>query len=176
MNHDIDDALRARIITQSDIPRHITQALGTTSIMRIDLLVRSLVEAGMGKNDILLPPGMAGVLKELRTYLFENVYVNQLHQKERNKIQGMLKLLYEHFLSRPEELPEDARIRAQTKTDAARANQDHPFKGWFKGLAPIRGVILKSPKGERKAAQTKLLAPKGTVFSCPRSCRVRLVP
>ena len=118
MNHDIDDALRAKIITQSDIPRHITGTLGATSIIRIDLLVRSLVEASADKNDILLPPGLAQVLKELRSYLFENVYVNQLHQKERNKIQGMLKLLYEHYLTNPHELPEDLRLRSQIEISA----------------------------------------------------------
>jgi len=116
MNHDIDDALRAKLITQGDIPRHITQNLGATSVIRIDLLVRSLVETSIGKNDILLPPGLAGVLRELRSYLFENVYVNQLHQKERNKIQGMLKLLYEYYLSNPDELPDDLRQRAQSGT------------------------------------------------------------
>jgi len=121
MNHDIDDALRAKVITQNDIPRHITNELGATSVIRIDLLVRSLIEASMGKNDILLPTGLAGVLRELRSYLFENVYVNQLHQGERNKIQGMLKLLYEHYISNPDELPEDMRERAQAVPDANRS-------------------------------------------------------
>jgi len=127
MNHDIDDALRAKVITQWDIPRRIMDTLGTTSIVRIDLLVRSLVETSMGKNDILLPPGLASVLRELRSYLFENIYENQLHQKERNKIQGMLKLLYEHYLSSPGELPEDLRLRAQSglETDKARAVADY---------------------------------------------------
>jgi len=117
MNHDIDDALRAKIITQGDIPRYITNTLGSTSVMRIDLLVRSLIETSMGKNDILLPSGLAGILKDLRNYLFENVYINQLHQKERSKIQDMLKLLYKYYTSNPKELPEDIRHRAQTEPD-----------------------------------------------------------
>ena len=120
MVHDIDDALRAKVIAQEDIPRRITQTLGAASTAQIDLLVRSLVEASTGKNDILMPPGLAAVLKELRSYLFENVYVNQLHQKERNKIQGMLKLLYGHYMSNLDELPEDMRIRALTGPGTAR--------------------------------------------------------
>jgi len=127
MNHDIDDALRARVITLDDIPRHIKEDLGATSVMRIDLLVRSLVEASAGRNDIILPANMAKVLKELRTYLFENVYVNQLHQGERNKIQGMLKLLYEHYISHPEELPQEMLVRVQSGPDTvmARAVADY---------------------------------------------------
>jgi len=125
MNHDIDDALRAKIITQADIPRHITNMLGTTSVIRIDLLVRNLVDASLNKNDIQLPPGLANVLRELRSYLFENVYINQLHQGERNKIQGMLKLLYEYYISNPQELPDDMLTRAQNGMDKARAVADY---------------------------------------------------
>jgi len=126
MNHDIDDAIRARIITPQDIPRHITDALGMTSIQRIDLLVRSMVENSMGKNDVSLPVDVAQVLMELRSYLFENVYANQLHVVERRKIQGMLQLLYEHYLARPGELPEDILARVESGEDSdARAVTDY---------------------------------------------------
>ena len=126
MIHDIDDAIRAKIISIDDIPYHITAALGPTSTKRIDLLVRSLVEHSRDADSITLPPDLANILRELRSYLFNNVYVNQLHQKERNKIQDMLKLLYEHYLSRPEELPEDIYARMMSGAgDTARAVTDY---------------------------------------------------
>jgi len=124
MNHDIDDAIRAKIITPEDIPSHITRSIGTTSVIRIDLLVRCMVEESQGKDTIALPPWVAQLLRELRSYLFENVYVNQLHQKERGKIQGMFKLLYEYYISNPEELPEDILARAKKK-DKTRAVADY---------------------------------------------------
>ena len=126
MNHDIDDAIRARILIPSDIPHHISEVLGSTSVKRIDLLVHSLIQNSHGTNDIALPPSLAKLMSELRSYLFENVYVNQLHQKERNKIQGMLKLLHERYISRPEELPEDIRARIQAGLcDEIRAATDY---------------------------------------------------
>ena len=126
MTHDIDDALRAKIITPQDIPRHIMDTLGTTSVMRIDLLVRSMVATSQGTNNVALPADLAQVLRELRSYLFENVYVNQLHRRERSKIQGMLQLLHEHYISNPEELPEDIRARVQSGAeDKTRAATDY---------------------------------------------------
>ncbi|MCL2361179.1 MAG: deoxyguanosinetriphosphate triphosphohydrolase [Defluviitaleaceae bacterium] len=126
MTHDIEDAIRAKLITLSDIPRNILDVLGPTSTKRIDLLVRSMVEASQGKCSIELPPELARVLRDLRSYLFENVYVNQLHQRERGKIQGMLKLLYEHYISKPEELPEDILARVRTgQNDVMRAAADN---------------------------------------------------
>jgi len=126
MMHDIDDAMRAKIIQPGDIPSHITDTLGQTSIKSIDLLVRSMIETSFEKNEIALPQDLAAVLKDLRSYLFETVYANQLHQKERGKIQGMLKLLYEHYISKPEEMPEDIMARVNTgKSDISRAVADY---------------------------------------------------
>jgi len=126
MVHDIDDAIRAKLIVPEDIPSHIREVIGSTSAARIDLLVRSMVSESQDKSDVALPPGLAQTLRELRSYLFENVYVNQLHQKERGKIQGMLKLLYGHYISNPEELPEDIMARVQSgQSDIMRAAADN---------------------------------------------------
>jgi len=118
MNHDIDDAIRAKIMKPEDIPSHISDMMGKTSVKRIDLLVRSMVEESQGTNNIALPQKLTHILRELRSYLFENVYVNQLHQRERNKIQGMLKLLYEYYISHPEDMPEDILARVKSGQDS----------------------------------------------------------
>jgi len=126
MIHDIDDAMRAKILIPGDIPGHILKALGPTSGKQIDCLVRSLVEYSYGTDYVALPPHLAKLMQELRSYLFENVYVNQLHKKERDKIQGMLKLLFEHYISNPEELPEDFRNKIhQGQCDSIRAATDN---------------------------------------------------
>jgi len=126
MIHDIDDALRAKILKPGDIPSHIIKVLGPTSGKRIDFLVRSLVEHSHGTDYVALPPDIAKLMQELRSYLFENVYANQLHKKERDKIQGMLKQLFEHYISHPRELPEDFRNRIdQGQCDNIRAAADN---------------------------------------------------
>jgi dGTPase len=100
MNHDIDDALRAGLLTLQDIPDTITGALGHTSQQRIDLLVREMIANSVDKEEVSLTPRIASTLAELRTFLFDNVYANQLNVKERKKIQSMLGLLFEYYVSK----------------------------------------------------------------------------
>jgi len=107
INHDIDDALRAKILIATDIPIDVRQILGETSTERIDFLVHDLVSFSFDKSEVSLSPVVEKTLKSLRSYLFENVYVNQMHSKERDKIEKMLGLLFEHYIANPEKLPKE---------------------------------------------------------------------
>jgi dGTPase len=120
MNHDIDDALRAGLLRPEEIPEQVTKILGTTSSQRIDFLVKNMVTHSMGKDTVSLQPEVAQVLTELRTFLFENVYANQLHMKERKKIQSMIGLLFEHYTNHPEVLPPEIQ-----QADKERAAADY---------------------------------------------------
>ncbi|MDR0272792.1 MAG: deoxyguanosinetriphosphate triphosphohydrolase [Clostridiales bacterium] len=94
MNHDVDDAIRAKILEEHDLPKDISEALGTTPAKRINFLVCNLVENSLAGNDICLSPEITAALKEFRTFMFERVYANQLHTKERSKIKSMLRLMF----------------------------------------------------------------------------------
>ncbi|MCL2203898.1 MAG: deoxyguanosinetriphosphate triphosphohydrolase [Defluviitaleaceae bacterium] len=109
INHDVDDALRAKLLVHTDLPKAAREILGETSTARIDFLVRDLVAYSTGKNAIALSPEVTGILAQLRTYLFENIYAHQLHQTERKKIQTLLHLLFEHYIKNPARLPEELR-------------------------------------------------------------------
>jgi len=106
MNHDVDDAIRAKILGPADLPPHVSALLGPTPSARIDFLVRNLVEHSQNSTKISLSPDVAKIMRELRAFLSANVYANQLmHQKERLKISTMLQLMYNHYESNPELLP-----------------------------------------------------------------------
>jgi dGTPase len=105
INHDIDDALRANILKVTDLPKNARGVLGETSVQRIDFLVRDLVKHSAGRDTISLSPDVYHILQELRAYLFDNVYANQLHRGERKKIQTLLRLLYEYYHAHPDKLP-----------------------------------------------------------------------
>jgi dGTPase len=123
MNHDIDDAVRSNILHASEIPRHITEMLGSTSQRRIDFLVHNLVSNSVERNEVSLMPDVAQVLRELRAFLFENVYANQLNVRERKKIQSLIGLLFDYYMKHPETLP--AELRRTFEADAARAVGDY---------------------------------------------------
>jgi dGTPase len=123
MNHDIDDALRSGLLQPSDIPRRVTDTLGSTSHQRIDYLVHNVVNNSMDKDTVSLTPDISEVLRELREFLFEIVYANQLNMKERKKIQSMVGLLFEFYCKNPETLPPE--MRPMYETDATRTVVDY---------------------------------------------------
>jgi len=114
MNHDVDDAIRAKILGPGCLPPFVGEMLGSTSSRRIDFLVKNLVEHSMDKPNIGLSPDVTKVMRELKLFLRDNVYANQLvHQKERKKIDKMLHLMFDHYIAYPEKLPQEFRSRME---------------------------------------------------------------
>ena len=106
INHDIDDACRAGIFTSTDIPKALTDVLGTTQSQRINTMVTALVNGSQGVNDIRMTPEVGQATDELRTYMFKNLYHNPIAKAEEEKAKEMLEQLFYHFVQHPEEMPE----------------------------------------------------------------------
>ena len=107
VNHDIDDAIRAGILCNEDIPREITDVLGSTHRDRINTLVCNLIAVSSEEGRILLSPEVDKALKDLRSFMFERVYRNPIAKSEEKKAKVMLQRLYEYYIRHPEALPED---------------------------------------------------------------------
>ena len=106
VNHDMDDAIRAGILQDSDIPKSVSKVLGAGYRQRIDTLVCDMVEASRESAAILLSPRVEQALLELRSFLFERVYRNPVAKGEESKAEDMLQKLYLYYIERPEALPE----------------------------------------------------------------------
>ena len=106
VNHDIDDAIRAGIISDDDIPSHLKNTLGNTQSQRINTMVQSVVEASTGKNTISMTPDIEKASEELRNFLFEYVYYNPKAKGEEVKAKEMLIRLFEFFVKHPEKMPD----------------------------------------------------------------------
>jgi len=107
VNHDIDDAIRAGVLTDGDIPKEITDVLGQTHSQRIDTLVCDMIISSRGSEQISLSPQVEKALVALRAFMFENVYFNPYVKGEEVKAKDMLKRLYEYYYNHPEALPAD---------------------------------------------------------------------
>lgn len=107
VNHDIDDAIRAGILTDGDIPDSISAVLGQNHSDRIDTLVCDAIVTSQEAGEILLSPKIDGALKDLRAFMFEHVYHNPVAKAEESKAKEMLKRLYEYYYNHPEALPSD---------------------------------------------------------------------
>lgn len=107
VNHDIDDAIRAGILSSEDIPREISVVLGDTHGQRIDTLVWDMIQTSREAGAIYLSPKVDKALDDLRTFMFENVYRNPVAKGEESKAKVMLQKLFEYYVNHPEALPED---------------------------------------------------------------------
>ncbi len=105
VNHDIDDAIRAGILTQADLPKEATGVLGATHGERLDILVSDVVAASEDGPEIRLTPPVAAALDVLRDFMFERVYLREDSAAEQEKAVGVIRALFEHYLAHPEEIP-----------------------------------------------------------------------
>jgi dGTPase len=102
VNHDIDDAVRAGILREQDLPRDAVELLGGSSSRRIDALVHDLVETSEPAGDIVQSPACAEALLELRRYMFDHVYLGDVAVSEKESAVAIIARLFELFVRRPE--------------------------------------------------------------------------
>ena len=107
VNHDLDDAMRAGILTNQDVPRSIVEILGETHRDRINTLVCDCIRVSREAGEIELSPHVEEAFEDLREFLFERVYRNPKAKGEEQKAKEMLKRLYEYYITHPEALPGD---------------------------------------------------------------------
>ena len=107
VNHDIDDAIRAGILTNEDIPKAISDVLGHSHTQRINTLVCDAIRTSREAGAVCLSPAVNQALKDLRAFMFERVYRNPVAKSEETKAKAMLTKLFEYYISHPEALPED---------------------------------------------------------------------
>lgn len=122
INHDIDDAERAGILTESDIPLHLREALGKKKSDRIDTMVRSILE--YSSNEIRMSPIIYEAYSELHEFMFDNVYTNSLCKGEEGKAIAIVQKLYTYFTEHPDELPSEY-AKVAEKESAERASCDY---------------------------------------------------
>lgn len=113
INHDFDDAVRGKMLSESDLPASVSRVLGRSHAERIDTLVRDVVERSRpnldravdGRQVIQMSPQVLGATNEMRDYLFERVYAPINAQPATGHAEHMVEALFAHFMARPDELP-----------------------------------------------------------------------
>ena len=107
VNHDIDDAIRAGILTAEDIPRDIAAILGENQRDRINTLVCDMIFTSREAGSICMTPQIQKALADLRSFMFARVYRNPVAKGEESKARDMLQMLFRFYVDHPEQLPAD---------------------------------------------------------------------
>ncbi|MDR2356869.1 MAG: deoxyguanosinetriphosphate triphosphohydrolase [Oscillospiraceae bacterium] len=107
VNHDSDDAIRAGILSEADIPDEITCALGDNYSKRIDTVIKDIIEESAERGDIAMSPRISFVFDSFRSFMFSRVYGDPRAKGEEHKVFGILDGLFRYFETRPDELPDE---------------------------------------------------------------------
>lgn len=107
IHHDMDDAVRAGILKESDVPAEIREVIGSTPGDRLDHFIHDIVTTSMGKNDVLMSGPVEKAMMQMRNFMSVNVYHNPLAKSEEGKAEKLMETLYEHFMKHIDSLPEE---------------------------------------------------------------------
>ncbi len=118
INHDIDDAIRAGIITIESLPESARQVLGDNHSKRVSSMVTDIIayswpvsgETTSTSGSIGMSPSMKGAAEQLREFLFDRVYIVQHNLNEAENARQFIAGLYNYFCKHPEELPDDYQL------------------------------------------------------------------
>ena len=105
INHDIDDAIRAKVLSEDDIPKEYREILGDTTRKRLDTLIHNIVMNSLGKDDICMSEEVGNAMQGLRKFMFANVYRNPAAKGEEKRAEDVLSRLFSYYKEHIDKLP-----------------------------------------------------------------------
>ena len=113
INHDIDDAIRAGVLRQEELPQDLLDILGHEHGERFDTLIFDIYENSRDAEEIRMSPRVYRAMMDLRAFLFEQVYTRHEVTVQEKKAEFLIQSLFSHYEAHPEEMPEEYRACAE---------------------------------------------------------------
>lgn len=107
IHHDMDDAIRGKILCEDDIPKELRNTLGNTTTKRFDCFTHDIIRSSAGTGDIKQSDEIGQAMKDLRDFMFANVYTNPRVKSEEVKAERLVEYLYDYYLDNSYNLPEE---------------------------------------------------------------------
>lgn len=118
IHHDMDDAIRAGILKESDVPKYITDVIGKTTGARLDCFIHDIVTTSMHLNDIRMSEEVDQAMKDIRAFMFENVYQNPQAKGEEGKAEALIETLFTYYLTNFDCIPDDLKSLVDKRGDS----------------------------------------------------------
>lgn len=109
INHDIDDAIRAGMLSESDLPENLAEILGRSHGTRIDTLIRDVVTASQGKDCVIMSERVGDAMNELRSFLFAHLYARSIDAEQEKKARFVITHLFHYYRENTNEMPQEYR-------------------------------------------------------------------
>lgn len=145
LNHDIDDAVRGGIITETGLPHVVLHILGETRSQRIDTMVKDMLTVSQGQPRISVSPAVQDASDRLREFLFQTVYIGSEAKLEESKVYNVIRMFTEYYLENPGMLAE--RLGKSVSPEAHRRCLVDYIAGMTDGYAISEFQRLFLPKG-----------------------------
>mgnify|MGYP002625161547 FL=1 len=107
LNHDLDDALRAGVLREFELPADILRVLGKTHSARINTMITDIVLSSEGQPHLRMTPEVEGAMDALREFMFDRVYRDGWRDAEEKRCDYILRALFSYFYDHPAEMPEE---------------------------------------------------------------------
>lgn len=107
INHDIDDAIRAGLLSASQLPEEAIKVLGRTHGERINTMITDILINSEGKPEIRMSEAVQAATDQMRTFLFEHVYQDSWRSDEEAKCDFIIKQLFAYYTSQPDHMPQE---------------------------------------------------------------------
>lgn len=117
INHDIDDALRGKILKEDELPSDCIKVLGRTHGERIDTMITDIITNSKDNDRIIISEDIDYYMKKLRKFMFENVYFNKKAKKEEGKAEYLIEELYKYYIKNFSKIPLEFRKNPGDKED-----------------------------------------------------------
>ena len=114
INHDIDDAIRAGLLTTEDLPQVVRERIGDRHSVRINTILEDLISTSTDGN-LRFSPEMSEAIDVFHAFLFERVYLNPTAKSEESKVENILRGIWEYYVNHPAKLPADYKLIAETE-------------------------------------------------------------
>lgn len=106
INHDIDDAIRAQVLREEDIPMEYREVLGNTTRNRLNTFIHNIITNSQEKNDICMSEEVEYAMQGLRRFMFKSVYTNPVAKREEKRAMELVERLFCYYMEHVEKLPE----------------------------------------------------------------------
>ena len=147
INHDIDDAIRAKMFEEKDLPLCYTDVLGHSVRERLNIMIHDIINNSMDKPSIFMSPDVERAMRGLREWMFEHVYRNPAAKGEEGRAQQLIVTLYEYYLKHVDELPEEYLAMMELRGERRERVVCDYIAGMSDGYAIDRFEELFVPKG-----------------------------
>ncbi len=125
IHHDTDDAIRAGILKEEEIPADLRRILGNRPTERLDTFIHDIITNSMGKNDICMSETVGKAMLDMRKFMFEHVYQNKKAKSEEGRAEMLVTTLYEYFLEHTDEMPDEFIMLLERGEDPRRVVCDY---------------------------------------------------